>query len=125
MNKPNLKNCSTEELFEELESREGVQAFYAGPYQLYDIFPKYGAPPLVEAGARLRVVSVPVYETSKKRKQDVLYEQREHRTSKHAEYRKRPVMPSVLRTLKSPLFLVSVALGVLLAHFVIGPLIFG
>lgn len=64
MNKPNLKNCSTEELFEELESREGVQAFYAGPYQLYDIFPKYGAPPLVESSARLRVVAMRLGATS-------------------------------------------------------------
>ena len=64
MNKPNLKNFTTEELFEELESREGVQAFYAGPYQLYDIFPKYGAPPLVEAGARLRVVAMRLGATS-------------------------------------------------------------
>ena len=64
MNKPNLKNCSTEELFEELESREGVQKFYAGPYQLYDIFPKYGAPPLVESGARLRVVAMRLGATS-------------------------------------------------------------
>lgn len=125
MNKPDLKNCSTEELFEELESREGVQKFYAGPYQLYDIFPKYGAPPLVEAGARLRVVAVRVNESAKKRKQDVLHEQCKRRASKQAEDRNRPVMPSVLRTLTSPLFLVSVALGVLLAHFVIGPLIFG
>lgn len=125
MYKPNLKNFSTEELFEELESREGVQAFYAGPYQPYDIFPKYGAPPLVEAGARLRVVAVHVNESAKKRRQDVLHEQRERSANERSTDRHSPVMPSVLRTLKSPLFLVSVALGVLLAHFVIGPLIFG
>ena len=125
MYKPNLKNCYTEELFEELESREGVQAFYAGPYQLYDIFPKYGAPPLVEAGARLRIVATHVNESAKKRRQDVLHEQRERSANERSTDRHSPVMPSVLRTLKSPLFLVSVALGVLLAHFVIGPLIFG
>ena len=125
MNKPDLKNCSTEELFEELESREGVLKFCPGPYQLYDIFPKYGAPPLVEAGARLRVVAVRVNESVKKRKQEVFHEHRERGTNERAEDRHSPVMPSVLRTLTSPLFLVSVALGVLLAHFVIGPLIFG
>ena len=125
MYKPNLKNCYTEELFEELESREGVQKFYAGPYQLYDIFPKYGAPPLVEAGARLRIVATHVNESAKKRRQDVLHEQRERSANERSTDRHSPVMPSVLRTLKSPLFLVSVALGVLLAHFVIGPLIFG
>ena len=124
MYKPNLKNCSTEELFEELESREGVQAFYAGPYQLYDIFPKYGAPPLVGAGVRLRVVAVHVNESAKKRRQDVLHEQRERSANERSTDRHSPVMPSALRTLTSPLFLVSVALGVLLAHFVIGPLIF-
>lgn len=58
MNKPNLKDCSTEELFEELESREDVLKCNAGLYQLYDIRPKYGAPPLAEGRARLRVVAM-------------------------------------------------------------------
>lgn len=64
MYKPNLKNCTTEELFEELESREGVLKFCAGPYQPYDIFPKYGAPLLTESSARLKAVAMRLGESS-------------------------------------------------------------
>lgn len=56
---------------------------------------------------------------------DMLHEQRECGTGKETKNGNAPIMKSVLATVMNPLFIVSCALGAMLSHFVIGPLIFG
>lgn len=121
MAKHDLRRVSSLELFKELERRRDVRFLNAGKHRPYEIRAKYGALPLEEDNAPMYALAVREKVFQEWSREDhMLNEQGKGRAdNNHYQFLKKIHFPfSAVRAL------FFFMLGCLIAHFIIGPLLF-
>lgn len=117
-----LKEVSTLELFLELEKRRDVRYFNAGKHRPYNIQAKYGALPLEEGDE-------PVYALAVREKVFREWSLEQHMFNEQGNCRTDKKHYQITKKIKFPFSAVRMlfffVLGCLIAHFIIGPLLFG